>query len=220
MSVSRRIIRRLSGGLLAAALGFFLPACTNSGIIADYEKRILDLEQKVKECETRRMADRDRMAQYARKLQRPADLSAGSHTRAGGGGTFDAAKLFFPVEIQIDPLTGGSDFDDRPGDDGLTIYLRPIDQHGDAVKAPGTIEVEVLDLAARQHDVGRYRFEIDQLGELWIAKLMTDHYTLKCPWKGAPPQNSELTVRVSFEDYISGRVLTAQTVCNVRLPMR
>src|SRR4051812_32968385 len=38
------------------------------------------------------------------------------------------AKLFTTHGIQLGKLTGGADFDpDKPGDDGLKVYLTPVD---------------------------------------------------------------------------------------------
>lgn len=131
----------------------------------------------------------------------------------------DLKKLFFPVRLEFDKLTGGADYDDKPGDDGVTVYLRPIDSDGDVIKAAGDVRIQLYDLAAPASEnlIGEYVVPIDKLGALWHGKLMTQHYTIKCPWR-TPPEHTELTVRATFVDYLTKRVVSAQTTCEVELP--
>lgn len=197
---------------LLAPLLFLLPiaplACTKSGVIADYEKRVIQLQDQLRECETRRLSDKERFNQLVRRVQ-------------GGASEpqFDPAKLFTPVDIQIDPLTGGSNWDGKPGDDGVTVYVKPVDRDGDAIKAAGDVRIEILDLGnpPDQQLVGRYGVEADQLGKLWYGKLMTQHYTFECPWTKTRPRHEQLTVRVTFIDYATKNTLTAQALCSVKL---
>lgn len=192
---------------LGAAIGLAC-GCENPGVIADYEKRVITLQEQLRECETRRMSERERYSQTVRRVQgTKEDLQ------------FDPAKLFTPVEIEIDPLTGGSDFDGKAGDDGITVYLRPRDRDGDVVKAAGDVRIEVLDLEnpPEQQLIGRYGVSVDDLGKLWYGQLMTQHYTFECPWTKARPRHSQLTVRVTFVDYITQRSITAQAVCKVKI---
>ncbi len=134
----------------------------------------------------------------------------------------DLKKLFYPEQVVIDRLTGGANYDDQPGDDGVTVYLRPIDQHGDAIKIAGDVTIQLYDLA-EPHDrclIGEYTIPVDQIGKLWHGKLLTGHYSIKCPWPKRPPKNPEVTVRVTFVDYLTKRVVAAQTTCSVDLPPR
>jgi hypothetical protein len=130
----------------------------------------------------------------------------------------DLKKIYYPQEIVIDRLTGGADYDGQPGDDGITVYVRPIDQYGDVIKVAGDVLIQLFDLAAPpgQNLIGEYRVPVDKLGELWHGKLMTGHFTIKCPWAGAPPEHNEITVRVTFVDYLTKRVVSAQTVATFK----
>src|SRR4030095_16314710 len=49
----------------------------------------------------------------------------------------DLQKIFYPEKLQIDSLTGGENYDAQPGDDGVTVYLKPIDRDGDVIKVAG-----------------------------------------------------------------------------------
>jgi hypothetical protein len=131
----------------------------------------------------------------------------------------DLERIFYPVKIEIASLSGGANYDGQPGDDGVTVYLRPLDRAGDAVKVAGDIRIELYDLANPPDDnlVGVYSVPVDEASRLWHGKLATYHYTVRCPWESGPPAHDEITIRATFEDYLTQRVMTAQTVCRVQL---
>ncbi len=130
--------------------------------------------------------------------------------------------LFHVTDVEIERLSGGADYDGQPGHDGVTVYLQPLDQDGHVIKAAGDIRVQLLDLANPdgQHLIGEYRLGVDKAREAWHGKLMTNHYTLKCPWpkQTGPPAHPEITVRVEFTDYLTGRTFRDQRVVEVTLP--
>lgn len=123
------------------------------------------------------------------------------------------ADLFAATSIEIASLSGGADYDGRPGDDGITVYLRPKDADGDVVKVPGHIEVQLLDNAVlkKPRVIGSYVFEVDKLRETWHGRFMTNHYTLKCPFSPDQelPASRRLLVTVKFTDFLTGAELTA-----------
>lgn len=131
----------------------------------------------------------------------------------------DLKRIYYPDQIVLERLTGGEDFDGKPGDDGVVVFVRPIDREGDPIKVAGRLRVELYDLTAPagQKLIGTCAFGPDELAKMWYGKLWTYHYTVRCPWQ-RPPRTNEVTVRVTFIDYLTRRVLTAQTVCTVRPP--
>ncbi len=132
----------------------------------------------------------------------------------------DLKRVFYPEQLVIDKLSGGADYDGQPGDDGVTVYLKPVDKDGDVIKVAGDIRIQLYDLAAApaQNLVGEYFVPVDQVGKLWHGKLLTDHYTIKCPWPKGPPEHTEITIRAMFVDYLTKRVVSAQATCQVKLP--
>jgi hypothetical protein len=129
-------------------------------------------------------------------------------------------KIYYPKEIVIDRLSGGYDSDGKPGDDGVAVYLRPIDQYGDIIKAPGEVRIQLFDLAAPpgRNQIGEYVIPVEELGPLWHGRFLTNHYTIKCPWPSGPPEHNEITIRVTFVDYLTKRVVSAQSTGKVKLP--
>lgn len=132
----------------------------------------------------------------------------------------DLEILFCPEKIVIASLSGGDDYDGKPGDDGVTVYIKPLDREGDAIKVAGDIRIELYDLAnpSGQKLIGKYVVPVDQVSTHWYGKLATYHYTVRCPWKKGPPKHDEITIRATFVDYLTQRVMTAQIVCKVEPP--
>jgi len=127
--------------------------------------------------------------------------------------------LFVVDRIELVSRSGGADYDDQPGDDGITVYLKPLDRDGDAVKVAGDIRIELYDLAnpSGQKLIGEYVVAVDQASTYWYGKFATYHYTVRCPWQQGLPKHNEITIRATFVDYLTQRVMTAQTVCTVEL---
>jgi len=132
----------------------------------------------------------------------------------------DLKRIFYPERLVIDRLSGGADYDGQPGDDGVTVYLKPVDRYGDVIKVAGDIRIQLYDLAAQpdRNLIGEYFVPIDQVAKLWHGKLLTNHFTIKCPWPKGPPEHDEVTIRAVFVDYLTKRVVSAQSTCKVKLP--
>ena len=156
------------------------------------------------------MADRDATIESLRKqAEALADL-----------GPTRLDHLFTTDRIELVRLTGGADYDGKPGDDGVTVYLRPVDAQGDAIKAAGEIRIQLLDLTEenRPRELGLY--VLNDPGELrasWHGGFMTDHYTIRCPWQPGLglPAGREVTVRATFLEWLTGREFTAQKAVQV-----
>lgn len=171
----------------------------------DYERRIARFEQVIVEKDHELAA---RQATIKEQQKRIDDLV--------GLPQPILERVFYPVRLEIDGLSGGEDYDGQPGDDGVTVYLKPLDKAGDIVKALGVIRIQLYDLAnpPNRNLIGEYNFNDPE----WHGKLWTYHYTLKCPWQHGPPEHSEVTIRAVFQDYLTGHVMSAQTTCTVRPP--
>ena len=126
--------------------------------------------------------------------------------------------LFAPTSIEIASLTGGASYDDIPGDDGVTVHLRPKDVDGDAVKAPGRVVIQLSDNCelGKPRVLGVYTFDApDVLRRCWHGRFGTNHYTFKCPFAPgvSPPPCRQVHVDVQFTDFLTGKTLaTSATV--------
>ena len=180
-----------------------------NGVRSDYERQIADLEQVVDEKNNRLVEQKATIDELHKQLDAARDVDP------------DGVKhLVYPEKLVIASLSGGSDYDGQPGDDGVTVYLQPVDRDGDVLKVAGEIRIKLFDLAApeRENLIGEYFVPPDEARKLWYGALMTSHFTVKCPWQHGPPSHPEITIRATFIDYLMKRVMTAQTTCTVKLP--
>jgi hypothetical protein len=127
-------------------------------------------------------------------------------------GTDRRIDLFAPTRIKILPRSQGADYDGIPGDDGVTVYLQPLDADGYAVKAPGEIRVQLLDNTnlASPRKIGDCIYNDPQeLRKMWYGRFGTNHYTVKCRFfPDVNPPRRVLTT-AQFLDYLTGSKLTA-----------
>ena len=132
-----------------------------------------------------------------------------------------AEKLENLYELRKIKITGYTGFYDKDNDgkkETLIVYIQPIDEENDIVKATGAVDVQLWDLDRNDGEalLGAWRVEPDELKKLWFATLITINYRLTFDVAGkidpAPEPTSGLTVRVTFTDYLSGKVFTEQKV--------
>lgn len=122
-------------------------------------------------------------------------------------------QLIVPVRIELASQSGGYNTDGKPGDDGVVLYVQPIDKDGHVIKAAGSISVTLLDLSepSRPVVISEYDFDVPTTRTLWYGRFMTNHFTVRCPWPpSGPPLADEVTAHIEFTDLLTGRVLTAQ----------
>jgi hypothetical protein len=137
----------------------------------------------------------------------------------GLGGPERMKKLYLVQRINLGGGTAAVDLDKKPGDDGVKVYLEPIDQYGSVLKAPGSVTVQLYDLAADPKDnlVGQAHFDVDQTAKCWSSGFLAYWYSFTCPWKAGPPKHDQITVRVEFVDYLTGKKFEAQTIVKAAL---
>jgi hypothetical protein len=129
-------------------------------------------------------------------------------------------KLFVTRGLKIGRYTAGFDTDpNTPGDEGIKIYVVPIDASGQAIKAAGSFTIEAFDLAQVDTPlIGHWSFDVDQSKKDWYGTLMDYTYAFQLPWQKLP-LHPDITLRVAFRDELTQVLFTEQTVVKVRLPV-
>lgn len=124
------------------------------------------------------------------------------------------AREFNVTGIELGMLTGGANFDDRPGDDGVIAWVYPVDGHGDTVKRAGSFELTVFDFKADGAPVvARKSFPPETNQEHWVS-FPSSGYRFRVPWEAGPPlvdegeTSKELMLKVVFRD-LDGRIYKA-----------
>lgn len=116
-------------------------------------------------------------------------------------------------------LTGGSDFDQQPGDDGLSILIEPRNGKEQFVPQAGAISVAVIDpaqtgAAAR---IARWDFEASAMLQKLQQSGAADGIHLQLPWPAARPEHSRLRLFVRYET-ADGRKLQTDRDIYIALP--
>ena len=121
-------------------------------------------------------------------------------------------------KIRIGKRTG---FYDKKGDgtnDTLVVYLEPKDTAQDTIKAIGKVTIELwnLNVAEDKAKLGEWTLEPNQLHNSWGGNIFASYYRIKLPLKNAPDKTKEYTLKITFTDYLTGKVLTDQKVLSVK----
>jgi hypothetical protein len=92
----------------------------------------------------------------------------------------------------------------------LRVYLTPTDDQAQKLKAAGSIVVEAFDLSRPDNQrIGEWKFSTEDARSRWNGEMMLYAYVLECPWQTSP-ENSNLTIKATFTDELTGRVYAAQ----------
>jgi hypothetical protein len=159
------------------------------------------LESELRQQEDLRVALEDRLSRLETDLrvaQSDAD-SLRSQLAKSGRQTLpmeQSQALHRATKLTLHTLmTGGWDNDPAPGDEGLTVLLSPVDEHGDLVKLGGDIELELLDLSqtGEQQRLGSWSMPRDEVSGLWHKGLLGSGFLVRVPWQSIP-ESERLTV--------------------------
>lgn len=128
-----------------------------------------------------------------------------------------AENLYTIDKVKIHKYTGLYD-DDKDGKiDMLIVCLQPIDDEGDVVKATGVVDIQLWDLNKTDGEamLGKWHVEPEELKERWVA-LLVINFRLKFDISNIidpeTPLEEPLTVKVTFTDYLTGKVFNEQKV--------
>ncbi|MDO8303968.1 MAG: bZIP transcription factor [Sedimentisphaerales bacterium] len=98
----------------------------------------------------------------------------------------------------------------------LMVYFAPIDKHGDSIKASGSVEVQLWNIADKANEalINQWQVGPGTLKKDWGIALMNSFYRLALDLPDNMPEKGDFVVRISFTDYLSGKVLTARQTIN------
>ncbi len=124
-------------------------------------------------------------------------------------------NLYHLQRIKITRYTNLYDKDKDGKREKLIVYIQPIDEDGDIVKATGAVDVQLWDLNKENGHalIGQWDVEPGKLKKLWFATLITINYRLTFDVADKIDEFKEpLTVKVTFTDYLTGKVFKGQKV--------
>ncbi len=128
-------------------------------------------------------------------------------------------NLYSLERITIGRLSGFFDKDKDGKREKMIVYMTPVDKQGDGIKATGTANVKLWDLnkASGEALIGEWDVEPDELKKFWFKTLVAVNYRLAFDISDTVKSfDEQLTARITFTDYLSGKVFKAQRVIQPR----
>ena len=100
----------------------------------------------------------------------------------------------------------------------LCVYIQPMDSEGDIIKAAGSADVELWDLSRKAENakLGQWSVTPEEMKKLWFAAFSTN-YRLSFDIAGPVKKyDHPLTVKVTFTDYLTGKVFKEEVIIKPR----
>ena len=184
--------------------------------LAELTTNLEDLTRRMEELDTRTQALADELTR-ARQLSPLAPLEPPpSPTPAPPKPTPEPMEDFPVTSISLGMLTGGANWDAQPGDDGVVVYLYPLDRSGDEVKRAGDCTFELFDLSQKPSPLlMSWHIPAAEAATLWQSFPGCYRFTLA--WRDSPPRTSEPILKATFVT-LSGQEFTATKELRVELP--
>ena len=199
-------IRYTLYAILAGCLLTFLPGCANAGSrTALLKEKINTLRQEKTELTYQIKQSKEKNKQLSKQIEVLAGLKPG----------VKLGNLYDLQGIKITRYTNLYDKDKDGTKETLIVYIQPIDEEGDVVKATGAVDVQLWDLNKKEGKalLGQWHIKPDELKKLWFATIITINYRLTFDVADQVKSFEEpLTVKVTFTDYLAGKVFTEQRV--------
>jgi len=129
-------------------------------------------------------------------------------TLSGVKDNFRYDNLNRPEAIELYRLTGIYSAG-KEGAKELLVYIIPRDAKGDAIKAAGNMTVQLWNLAGSSEGAMTAQWEVpaDKLKGDWGVSMLSAYYRLTFDLPADLPA-SEYMVKISFTDFVTGKVLT------------
>ena len=130
-----------------------------------------------------------------------------------------ARAAVVPQTVRIGRHSGLYDKTNDGSEDSLVVYVEPVDANQDVIKAAGSVQVELWNLGVGPENARLAAWEVgaEALKGQWGRGLLGAYYRLTFPLEGVVlGDRTELTVRVRFIDYLTGKTLTDQHVITRR----
>ena len=192
----------LVGCLLSCAAG-----CENGG--SSPTEQIQTLKQEKKQLARQIEQSKAENEQLQKQVQVLADLPPEVRLES----------LYDLQKIKITRYTNFYDKDKDGEKEKLIVYIQPMDEEGDIVKATGAVDVQLWDLnkEAGEALLGQWQVKPDELKKLWFATIITINYRLTFDVADKITGDEEsLVVKVTFTDYLTGKVFKEQRIIKPR----
>jgi hypothetical protein len=188
----------------------FVAGCENAAT-----RSILELEE---ERNTLIREKKELTSQFEKSKSENKNLKKRIQVRDNLPPGVEPKNLYRLQKINITKYTDFYDKDKDGKKEKLIVYIQPIDDDGDMVKAPGAVEVRLQDPNKNddQVPVGQWRVEPNQLKKLWFTGFISTSYKLTFNVVDKISEFEEpLMVKVTFTDNLTGKVLNEEKLIRI-----
>jgi hypothetical protein len=124
-------------------------------------------------------------------------------------------SLYDLKEVKLTRYTNFYDKDKDGKKETLLVYLQPVDAEDNKIKAGGTVDVQLWDLSKESDKslLRQWHVKPDELKKLWFDTVLTSNYRLAFDVNDIVKSfDRPLVVKVTFTDYLSGKVFEEQKI--------
>jgi hypothetical protein len=191
---------------------YFIAGCENANSQqSPLVEQIGNLREQKKQLENQLEQSRAENKQLTKQM----------HVLSGLPEEVKGENLYRLHKIKIGKYTGLFDKDDDGTKEKLIVYIQPIDEEGDIIKATGAVDVQLWDLDSSETNqalLGEWHVEPGELKKLWFATLVINYRLTFDIADKVKSFDEPLTVKVAFTDYLSGKVFKEQQVIKPQSP--
>jgi hypothetical protein len=128
-----------------------------------------------------------------------------------------ASQMYTLKEIVLGRGTGGYSNDCQSWDDALQVVIEPRDPDGQAIKAPGSLHVEAVQINPQglKSPLSAWDIPPNKLRRTWQNGLLSAGYYVLLPWN-VPPTDRKVRVTARFT-LADGRLFEADKDVTIRL---
>ena len=128
-------------------------------------------------------------------------------------------NMYSLERVKLGRLSGFFDKDKDGKREELIVYVTPVDGEGDGIKATGSMNVQLWNLNKPEDQalLGEWDVPPGELKKVWFKTILAVNYRLTFDISDKVESfNEPLTAKVTFTDYLSGKVFKDQRVIKPR----
>ena len=123
--------------------------------------------------------------------------------------------LYTLQKVGIHRYSGFYDKDEDGKKEKLIVYIQPMDRQGDIIKVPAAVDVQLENWNGKR--LGQWHVGVNELKKHWFSTLIKGNYRLMFDIADKVDDFTEpFTVKVTFTDYLTGRVFKQQRAIKPR----
>ncbi len=185
-------------------LSFLILGCQEGSQDRPAVERVFELEQRSRHLSEKLNECRDENERLREQVDTLSGLSAELKTK----------DLVTVQTVKLHRFTNLYDRDEDGKKEKLIVYIRPMDEQGDIIKAGGCVEVQLWNLEGKAQEalIGEWEVGSDELKDLWFNTMVTNYRLSFDVGDKVESFDEPLTVKVVFTDYLTGRIFKEQIV--------